>query len=693
MSKLELEEHRISIPEEKILDFTECRNSSDDEKILSHFRKDEISIREEKIIDPVELHFGDGNNSHNFEVFCSPKMEYIATVNYKDRSVYTWKFTKSENGECGLKLDHFFDLKKINLMAPISVSDFENILIGNSLTLEITDYEHRRIKILNTQEDLKGRIDYSGFLENGDLIVIEGDPVYQVHIFSKKDQWRCTDIIKLVEYRRLVISRERVLILLYVPFIIMQWNLATRKFEAQYELDWSLAKFRESILMELNNDCTLLAVAGRLYQAWKGNSKVYFYCTKTGTMIADQMFVEPFINEPDAYNSYMGFITLKKREIFLACFEDDTSYVINPRTFLKSKNPGKFDFMTKHYFAISGYIVRFNNGLQIESLSPNIELKDETGKDDKIDLRSYREEVKEKIENMLEKYKLNQDMVQVLEKYYIGQLYTWIVHYVKSGNALIVRLTAVHSKSEISVGRSVEVLVYTIIMEKDLTESSEVEEVVDPELVGLVGPGVCGPNMLLSLPNQDISHETLLRDYIYDTSFPFKRKLIDILIQTKRVDDSLKCINAIISAGLKDPSELGLIREHLLQNLIEIKNGHHIRKNFELIIKHGLALYYKITVEEITKFVKKMEDEVHDEISRPYLSPAIKEIIGYEKKVDEKMNELHKKFETIDKFDKKFEKIDEKFEKIDEFDKKFEKIDELDKKMNEIIELIRQKGQ
>ncbi|CAG8439214.1 9026_t:CDS:2 [Acaulospora morrowiae] len=469
MSELDLEENRISIDEEKILDFEECRNLSDDVKILSHF--------------------GKGRIWDDFKVICSPNME-------------------KKKEECELKLDHLFDLKNINLMAPISVSDFENILIGNSLMLEIRNYENRKMKISNAQEDLKGIIDYSKFLKNGELVVVEGNPVYKVYIYSdNKNQWSCTDSIKLVEYKRMIISQER---------------------------------------DGLNNNYTLLAVAGELNKKSEEQgekSKVYFYSIKSGTMEA--------YDENDI--DIMKFVILEKEEFLFVFFDRECLfYIINLRTFLKSKSSRNFDLLTENYFAIPGYIVRFNNRLQIESLSQNVEWKDdihsEPGNDNKIDLRSYEEEIKDRIGNILETYKLSQDKVQVPQKeYYKGHLYTWIIDFVKRENALVARLTPKQSKTDEDIGSLV------------------VNQASTSEFL-LVGP---------ELVEQDFSHEDMLHRYIYDISFLrlYRRDLIEISIQTKRVDFSVKCIKFIVEYSLNNIASLELISEDLLQKLAEIKKS------------------------------------------------------------------------------------------------------------------------
>ncbi|CAG8504647.1 18515_t:CDS:2 [Acaulospora morrowiae] len=306
-------------------------------------------------------------------------MKYVATASLEDSSVCVWKFPDKKNGEYELKFSHSLDLKKIDLMEPIRVSDSKDVLIGscckNSLILEIRDSGNTPIKILNAQEDLKGKIECSRFLKNGELVIVEGDPVYQ----------------------------ERVLILLDVPFVIMQWNLVTRKFEAQYELNWNLTISWESIGMVLNKNCKLLA----------------------------------------------------KGELLLVYFEEEHSfYAINLSTYSKSKNPRKVVLSAQNDFMVPNFIIqRSHDRLQIESLSRNLELEDdiqsEPGKDEKIDL-CYGEEIKDIISDILKTRQPNQSMTQGL---IAGSYGDWRVEYEKINNDFVARLTAKQSNTEEVIGK------------------------------------------------------------------------------------------------------------------------------------------------------------------------------------------------------------------------------------------------
>ncbi|CAG8469574.1 1204_t:CDS:2 [Acaulospora morrowiae] len=311
-----------------------------------------IPIYDEISNDQETLHVDANNNPHNGKkinkVVFSPKMDYVATASFEDRSVCMWKFNQKKNGELKLELYHSFNLYYTVLGAPICISDFGKILTGNfykdSYIYEVRDCKSDEIveKLLDGR-DQENAIITCEFLTNGYFAVVEGDPTYKVRIFSFiGGQWHCTSNIKLVKFKRAVISLDRVLIIIDLPFVILQWNLLTRKFETQYALDWNLNEYRKGILMQLNSDKEILAVAGRLNRKqeedsdtkqegdsntkqegdsntkqegdwntkqegdWntkqegdsntnqEENSRVYFYSTQSGTLIGNQSFEEKF---------------------------------------------------------------------------------------------------------------------------------------------------------------------------------------------------------------------------------------------------------------------------------------------------------------------------------------------------------------------------------------------------------------
>ncbi|CAG8465574.1 13378_t:CDS:2 [Acaulospora morrowiae] len=250
---------------------------SDEEATSSDEESDEEITSSNKKISHVNSPQYPHNGKKIARVVFSPNKKYVASASLEDNSVCVWKIPKDvktmedvktteENSKQELKLICSFKFKRIDLKKPIRVSNSLDILIGyrkeDNLFLEIRDIineqkklliaqgikdeetevkeilnaqeikdeDTRRFKLFNAQKYLNGRVDCIEFLENGDLAVVEGDPAYQ----------------------------ERVLILLDIPFVIMQWNLLTREFEAQYELDWRLTSWK-SISMELNYNAECLA--------------------------------------------------------------------------------------------------------------------------------------------------------------------------------------------------------------------------------------------------------------------------------------------------------------------------------------------------------------------------------------------------------------------------------------------------
>ncbi|CAG8600508.1 5789_t:CDS:2, partial [Acaulospora morrowiae] len=292
------------------------------EKITPEIGYEKAILSEKNIVLPPSYSSSSIQNPHNNKdissVFCSPDLRHVATASLKDRSVCTWEIQKGKDGEPILHKVDLLKFDNISLREPIRISNFKNILIGkckkNSLKLKI-NVEKNTENFNNTE----------------------------------MKSWQSSREIQPIG--RCTISRDRVLILLDVPFVIMQWNLLTRELEAQYELDWSLASW-EYISMELNYDAKCLAVAGNLKETTE--SKVYFYSTKSRTMVKDVLFEENFANISDSSDkSNMKFIALAGKEYLFVYFVQNESYVINLGTFLKSKIP-LFDFTDGKDFIISG---------------------------------------------------------------------------------------------------------------------------------------------------------------------------------------------------------------------------------------------------------------------------------------------------------------------------------------------------
>ncbi|CAG8583302.1 10193_t:CDS:2 [Acaulospora morrowiae] len=104
-----------------------------------------------------------------------------------DQSVYVWKFVEERVSNC----KHI--LSSIDRNTPYD--------------LEIIDITTGSKKALNAQ-GLKGRICEATFLNDGKLVVVKGDPVY----------------------------RERLLVLLDKPLVVIQWNL--ENWSLKHNMKW-----------------------------------------------------------------------------------------------------------------------------------------------------------------------------------------------------------------------------------------------------------------------------------------------------------------------------------------------------------------------------------------------------------------------------------------------------------------------
>ncbi|CAG8550265.1 6649_t:CDS:2 [Acaulospora morrowiae] len=392
-------------------------------------------------IDKEISYFDDKNPQHGKKiniVVLSPNMKYVATASYNARSVCVWKFTEGEH-EHRLTLSHFFDLRETALYAPICVSDFNKILIGTvkkgAHVLETRDCnkEKENIKKLSNHGCCG---ENCGFITNGDFAIVEGYLDYHVHIFSiVRNEWHCTGTIKLVEFRHAVISRDRVLILLDVPFVILQWNLLERKFETQYELDWSLAEYRKGILMELNSDQNILGVAGRLNTKQNEdsntkldedsnakqdeNSRVYFYSIESGKIIGRQSFNEKFYEKKKIIkiNQKSG----RKQE--------KTSYAITPPIPSVPNSTSSLNLCSLlnspseseksgelHISAEIDFILQYHNDQsfkdqlnnELRKYKDDFEEKWIDNPRDENGVDSQREDIKKHIDDILKKYKPNQ---------------------------------------------------------------------------------------------------------------------------------------------------------------------------------------------------------------------------------------------------------------------------------------------
>ncbi|CAG8750485.1 17969_t:CDS:2, partial [Acaulospora morrowiae] len=180
-------------------------------------------------------------NPHNgesiSELVCSPNMKYFATISDEDHSIFGWEI---KEGQSELEPDYSINFEKYtsNTWTLLGVSNNKYILLQKDYDIELIDLETG-----SEQKLLTGAVDGASFLENGDVVMVEGKPVYRASIFSKPNpnngrQYKYKSSIELTKYNKCAISRKgKLLILLDIPFVIMQWDLETLMFEAQYVLD------------------------------------------------------------------------------------------------------------------------------------------------------------------------------------------------------------------------------------------------------------------------------------------------------------------------------------------------------------------------------------------------------------------------------------------------------------------------
>ncbi|CAG8511802.1 18115_t:CDS:2, partial [Cetraspora pellucida] len=222
----------------------------------------------------------------------SPNMACIATLSCKDKSIVVWIVTKTftkdpvvkydsslnvNDLECALNSDNFCkdpDFKFESLFSDYElagISDCKHvILILNinyfEMDFAIIDTTTKLRQTLSAQ-GLEGYIDSIAFLENGDLAIIKGNPIYRAYIFSRsnssgKHKWTCKNSIELEKFQSCYISKKGKLFMNFnMSFVVTQWDLITRKFDMQYIINWDLTTYDLlDLKIELNGDNTLLAM-------------------------------------------------------------------------------------------------------------------------------------------------------------------------------------------------------------------------------------------------------------------------------------------------------------------------------------------------------------------------------------------------------------------------------------------------
>ncbi|CAG8457930.1 18782_t:CDS:2, partial [Acaulospora morrowiae] len=178
------------------------------------------------------------------EAVCSPNREYIATFSKEDKSIVRWEI---KEGQSKLEPDHSINIgDDYDSRTLLGVSD-KYILSEKNYKIKLIDLETG-----SEQKLYEGWSNETSFLENGDVVIVNKRTDNRVSIFSKSNsnngrQYRYKSSIELTKFKKYAISRKgKLLILLDLPFVIMQWDLETLMFEAQYVLDLAFKEYYPS---------------------------------------------------------------------------------------------------------------------------------------------------------------------------------------------------------------------------------------------------------------------------------------------------------------------------------------------------------------------------------------------------------------------------------------------------------------
>ncbi|CAG8795769.1 15540_t:CDS:2, partial [Racocetra persica] len=165
-----------------------------------------------------------------------------------------------------------------------NISDSKHIV----LTLKRNyPYDIGRVNELNAP-NLEGEIDSLNFLVNSDLVIVKGKPTYRAYIFSNNeknnDKWDCKRMIELKYFTQShVTSSGKLLLEIADTTVLLQWNLKKLILEQQYLLN----KFRSQLKISFNDNSTLLAVHGLVYDSANNSSyKLFIYSTELGILLA-----------------------------------------------------------------------------------------------------------------------------------------------------------------------------------------------------------------------------------------------------------------------------------------------------------------------------------------------------------------------------------------------------------------------
>ncbi|RIB19854.1 hypothetical protein C2G38_2035725 [Gigaspora rosea] len=398
----------------------------------------------------VEDHTPHGGKNIS-EYVCSPNIQYIVTWSKDDdKSIVGWTITDDPSNDLSIEpinslntndlksLLKFDDFKYFSLKRASDCKQFIILYFGRPNEFAVINITTKSRQILNAQGLKDNKLDFDmddiAFLENGDIAIAKGEPVYRAYIFSKlkfndKYQWICKNSIELEKNFKCKIYKNGTLLMHFLtPNVITQWNLITQKFEMQYILNLNLFAKKSENQFEMNSDNKLLAIA---FHTENKSIAVYVYSTKSETFsYVDSEFLE--IHE-------LCFIGSKEKERLLISFRyGDTKMcifsILNTLIYTLDEKPDTnvlHDILSHNH---NDYIIKIDeNDLLIKKLSQNENWKNHLqGKGRYVGSGTFFniKEIKQFIQDTLDRYKSNQFLTQSYSdasKEYPGEAYTWIV--------------------------------------------------------------------------------------------------------------------------------------------------------------------------------------------------------------------------------------------------------------------------
>ncbi|KAF0448581.1 transient receptor potential cation channel subfamily a member 1-like [Gigaspora margarita] len=446
----------------------------------------------------------------------SPNMHYIATLSVEDESIVVWTITK----ELVVKYDNSLNANDLKIALNKFKKTFKSSESVSNLKFEDAFISRNFIGISNCKQVLLQSINIYGefyyaiidittkllqilkgytiaFLENEDLVIVKKIPVYRAYIFSKsksngKHQWTCKNSIELKKFDNSYLFQNGKLLLILemacTNYVVMQWDLITRKFDMQYILNWNI-EATTIYLMKLNNDNTLLAVVV-LDRSFR--MVVYVYSTKSGFIVATKIFDERLHN--------FCFIGAGKEErLFFSGSHNETknynSYILNPHTHTLDKPPENhvlYDIYPVEYQnfksigfinIISDYIIKNETThLSIQRLSQYGKWKNYTELKEHYYGNTYTyfntKEIMRFMQTILEKYE-KYESNQILTQNYPNEpelchceQCTWIIEYKKINENWRMQL-----KAQIESGKKIDVAFLSLkygILEKEVLENGDI---------------------------------------------------------------------------------------------------------------------------------------------------------------------------------------------------------------------------